>query len=73
MKVASEVQETIYGTQGIVDETAFTSYKFGAGEGNWAVEILEGKEYGSENWKRLAYFTIPNDLRKANATAATSE
>ncbi len=64
IKIESESTEAIYGTRGIADETAFVSYKFGAGKGNWSVEILESSDYGSGDWKRLAYFTVPSTLTK---------
>ena len=64
IKIEGETTEEIYGTRGIADETAFVSYKFGAGEGSWSVEILEGSDYGSADWKRLAFFTVPNALEK---------
>ena len=70
IKIEGETTESIYGTQGIADETAFVSYKFGAGEGSWSVEILESSDYGSEDWKRLAFFTVPNALKK-DATEPT--
>ena len=69
-KIEGETTESIYGTQGIADETAFVSYKFGAGEGSWSVEILESSEYGSGDWKRLAFFTVPDTIKK-NATEPT--
>ncbi|MDB4673675.1 hypothetical protein OAF27_02560 [Verrucomicrobiales bacterium] len=64
LKIEGETTESIYGTQGIADETAFVSYKFGAGEGSWSIEILESSDYGSGDWKRLAFFTVPNALKK---------